>query len=103
MISSTNPLKISKFFTINSSFNDYFICNYVLMNVGQYRKSRDELSHNIFLLVQECNKFREHQARETFIKILETQLRDRQTALKALKDEVKRTDDALTKFEQIYN
>jgi len=67
------------------------------------KKSRDELSHNIFLLVQECNKFREHQARETFIEILETQLRDREKALKALKDEIKRTDDALRDFEQINN
>eukprot|EP00577_Skeletonema_sp_RCC1716_P018561 CAMPEP_0113424352 /NCGR_PEP_ID=MMETSP0013_2-20120614/29544_1 /TAXON_ID=2843 ORGANISM="Skeletonema costatum, Strain 1716" /NCGR_SAMPLE_ID=MMETSP0013_2 /ASSEMBLY_ACC=CAM_ASM_000158 /LENGTH=265 /DNA_ID=CAMNT_0000312349 /DNA_START=62 /DNA_END=856 /DNA_ORIENTATION=+ /assembly_acc=CAM_ASM_000158 len=31
------------------------------------KSSRDELSHDIFLMLQECNKFREHQAREILI------------------------------------
>ena len=52
-------------------------------------------------MLQECNKFREHQAREVFIEILETQLNDRQKALSFLTDEIQKTDDALAQFEQM--
>ncbi len=52
-------------------------------------------------MLQECNKFREHQAREIFIETLETQLNDRQNALSVLKEEIEKTDEALEKFERI--
>ncbi|KAK1742104.1 hypothetical protein QTG54_007677, partial [Skeletonema marinoi] len=42
------------------------------------KSSRDELSHDIFLMLQECNKFREHQAREILIETLERQLERRE-------------------------
>lgn len=52
-------------------------------------------------MLQECNKFREHQAREIFIETLETQLEDRQKALTILKEEIEKTDNALEQFERI--
>ncbi len=52
-------------------------------------------------MLQECNKFREHQAREIFIETLETQLTDRQNALTVLKEEIEKTDTALAQFERI--
>ena len=59
------------------------------------RKRRDELSHNIFLMLQECNKFREHQAREVLITMLQQQLESRQAALAELKEEVQKAEIAL--------
>jgi multidrug resistance efflux pump len=59
------------------------------------RKRRDELSHNIFLMLQECNKFREHQAREVLISMLQQQLESRQAALSELKEEVREAEIAL--------
>jgi MED7 protein len=59
------------------------------------RKLRDELSHNIFLMLQECNKFREHQAREVLISMLQQQLESRQAALSELKEEVREAEIAL--------
>jgi MED7 protein len=37
----------------------------------------DELSHTIFLMLQETNKYREHQSREVLIELLEDQLQAR--------------------------
>jgi MED7 protein len=48
------------------------------------RKTRDELSHTVFLMLQECNKFREHQAREVLIDLLEKQLARRESLVKEL-------------------
>lgn len=48
------------------------------------RKTRDELSHTVFLMLQECNKFREHQARELMIDLLEKQLARRESLVKEL-------------------
>lgn len=48
------------------------------------RKTRDELSHNVFLMLQETNKFREHQAREFLIDLLEKQLAERESLLQEL-------------------
>mmetsp|Transcript_24378 Transcript_24378/g.35650 ORF Transcript_24378/g.35650 Transcript_24378/m.35650 type:complete len:241 (+) Transcript_24378:96-818(+) len=59
------------------------------------KKCRDELSHNIFLMLQECNKFREHQSREILIETLENQLADRRTAFEDLQSQIKKADDAL--------
>ena len=59
------------------------------------RKRRDELSHNTFLMLQECNKFREHQAREVLIELLEKQLVGRREALLVLKEQVQKANEAL--------
>lgn len=59
------------------------------------RKRRDELSHNTFLMLQECNKFREHQAREVLIELLEKQLVGRRKALSVLKDQVQKANEVL--------
>lgn len=59
------------------------------------RKTRDELSHNVFLMLQETNKFREHQAREILIEILEKQLAEREKLLKELQDGIERADSLL--------
>ncbi|KAI2510200.1 hypothetical protein MHU86_4232 [Fragilaria crotonensis] len=63
------------------------------------KKRRDELSHNTFLMLQECNKFREHQAREVLIELLEKQLVGRSKALSVLKEEVQKANDALGMME----
>lgn len=65
------------------------------------KKCRDELSHNIFLMLQECNKFREHQARELLIELLEIQLSERQKALDEIREKVRRADDALEGMNQL--
>jgi hypothetical protein len=65
------------------------------------RKCRDELSHNIFLMLQECNKFREHQAREILIQTLEQQLVVKQEALTQLKEHLSEADAALTAIHAI--
>lgn len=57
------------------------------------KKHRDELSHTVFLMLQECNKFREHQAREILINVLEKQLEERQEAVKALRSEIARASE----------
>mmetsp|Transcript_39739 Transcript_39739/g.45270 ORF Transcript_39739/g.45270 Transcript_39739/m.45270 type:complete len:95 (-) Transcript_39739:58-342(-) len=65
------------------------------------KKRRDELSHNIFLMLQECNKFREHQAREVLIELLEKQLTKRKAALKVLKDEAQKVQILLDNKQQL--
>ena len=59
------------------------------------KKARDELSHNLFLMLQECNKFREHQAREILIETLERQLERREEGLEVLKGKIRMVEDAL--------
>jgi hypothetical protein len=46
-------------------------------------------------MLQECNKFREHQAREVLIDTLERQLERRNKALASLRDEIGVADRAL--------
>lgn len=53
------------------------------------------MSHNVFLMLQETNKFREHQAREILIEILEKQLAERETLLKELQEGIERADSLL--------
>lgn len=65
-----------------------------------FRKRRDELSHNIFLMLQECNKFREHQAREVVIELLEKQLAGRKDVLRTLKAEVEKVNYVLNCMEE---
>ena len=62
---------------------------------AENKKRRDELSHNVFLMLQETNKFREHQARDILIEILEKQLTERQQLLKQLEADVERADALL--------
>ena len=59
------------------------------------RKRRDELQHNVFLMLQETNKFREHQARELLIEILEKQNEEREKLIKELEDKIQQTDALL--------
>jgi len=59
------------------------------------KKLRDELSHNLFLMLQECNKFREHQAREILIGTLMQQLEQRKEGLAMLKEQINGADAAL--------
>jgi MED7 protein len=59
------------------------------------RKTRDELSHTVFLMLQECNKFREHQAREVLIDLLEKQLSRRERLTKELERCVDEADQLL--------
>ena len=59
------------------------------------RKARDELSHNVFLMLQECNKFREHQARETLIAMLESQLDGRRKLVQELKEGIAEAEELL--------
>jgi len=59
------------------------------------KKRRDELSHNTFLMLQECNKFREHQAREMLIELLEEQLDQRREVLAGLQAEILKANEVL--------
>ena len=47
-------------------------------------------------MLKECNKFREHQARELLIETLEAQLHDRKRAMDELKGQLSTSDDVLT-------
>ena len=53
------------------------------------------MSHNIFLMLQECNKFREHQAREILIELMERQLKERRELLKEIQAGISRADELL--------
>ncbi len=52
-------------------------------------------------MLKECNKFREHQAREVLIETLETQLENRQAALKELNDQIAESDIMLEKLKHM--
>ena len=56
---------------------------------------RDELSHNVFLMLQECNKFREHQARELLIELLEQQLAERKALVAELQTSIAKAEELL--------
>lgn len=66
-----------------------------VLTLSFHRKQRDELSHNVFLMLQESNKFREHQAREILINLLEKQLEQRRKILENLRHQVSLADDLL--------
>jgi mediator of RNA polymerase II transcription subunit 7 len=59
------------------------------------KKQRDELSHNVFLMVQEANKFREHQSREILIEVLQQQLERRLQLTKELEGRIAQADKLL--------
>lgn len=54
------------------------------------------MMHNVFLMLQECNKFREHQARELLIELLEEQLKERTALIKELDVSMKNADEVLS-------
>lgn len=60
------------------------------------RLTRDELSHYIFLMLQECNKFREHQSRELLIEMLEEQLTERQKLVRKLREQITKANAVLS-------
>mmetsp|Transcript_49061 Transcript_49061/g.59406 ORF Transcript_49061/g.59406 Transcript_49061/m.59406 type:complete len:227 (+) Transcript_49061:51-731(+) len=93
-----DPTKIrDTIFRLNKDVMEGFVrlVNELVHRPLDNKKCRDELNHNVFLMVQECNKYREHQAREILITILEEQLVDRQNATRALKEEIAKADEAL--------
>jgi len=63
-----------------------------------HKKGLFMLMKNIELMLKECNKFREHQAREILIETLETQLNERHDALKEIHDQINRADVELDKL-----
>ena len=52
-------------------------------------------------MLQECNKFREHQARETFIVVLEQQLAERKAALQLIQGQIQDAVHALDRLQRI--
>eukprot|EP00525_Craspedostauros_australis_P005407 CAMPEP_0198120560 /NCGR_PEP_ID=MMETSP1442-20131203/29468_1 /TAXON_ID= /ORGANISM="Craspedostauros australis, Strain CCMP3328" /LENGTH=223 /DNA_ID=CAMNT_0043779225 /DNA_START=198 /DNA_END=869 /DNA_ORIENTATION=- len=61
------------------------------------KEKRDELSHKIFLMLQECNKLREHQSRELLIQLLEHQLEERKSLTKQLGEDIEKAESLLNK------
>lgn len=59
------------------------------------------MTHNVFLMLQECNKFREHQAREVLIDLLEKEQQDRKEIIKNLRSQVAEADELLEKIENL--
>ena len=57
------------------------------------RKARDELTHNVFLMLQETNKFREHQGRQNLIELLEEQVKQRHILIAKLKEAATEVDE----------
>ncbi|KAG7346066.1 MED7 family protein [Nitzschia inconspicua] len=62
---------------------------------AENKKQRDELSHNVFLMIEEANKFREHQSREILIGVLEQQLSERQKLIRELEGRISQADALL--------
>jgi MED7 protein len=54
------------------------------------------MSHNIFLMLQACNKFREYQARELLIELLEDQLVQRRELVQELKSGIEKANILLS-------
>ena len=72
------------------------------LNDESNRKRRDELSHNVFLMLQETNKFREHQSRELLIEILEKQLEQRENYINELENKITKVDNLLLDENSLY-
>ena len=71
------------------------LVNELVNRPAENKKRRDEMTHNIFLMLQECNKFREHQSREIMIELLERQLKERRQLLKEIQTEISHADGLL--------
>jgi mediator of RNA polymerase II transcription subunit 7 len=65
------------------------------------KKQRDEMSHNVFLMLQECNKYREHQAREILIDLLEKEQQERIKIIENLRSQVVEADELLEKIQNL--
>ncbi len=52
-------------------------------------------------MLKECNKFRQHQAREILIEVLENQLADRQKATKELNDQIEEANQMLAQLKSL--
>jgi len=52
-------------------------------------------------MLKECNKFREHQAREILIDALELQLTDRQAAINELNHQIEETNTSLAELKDV--
>ena len=72
----------------------HFTCS----NHTYTRTCRNKLLQNFELMLKECNKFRQHQAREILIEILEAQLADRQRAAKELNVQVDESNIVLSEL-----
>lgn len=72
------------------------ICFKLLELTNNYRKQRDKLQHNVFLMLEETNKFREHQSRELLIEVLEKQNEEREKLIKELEDKIQQTNALLS-------
>lgn len=86
----SNP---SKRVFVSILYTNKFVCSQQLQSIN--RKRRDELQHNVFLMLQETNKFREHQSRELLIEILEEQNEERGKLIRELEDKMQQTDALL--------
>ena len=53
-------------------------------------------------MLKECNKFRQHQAREIMIEVLESQLTDRQNATKELNGQINEANRVLSQLKDIH-
>lgn len=63
---------------------------------------RNKLLQNFELMLKECNKFRQHQAREIMIEVLESQLTDRQSATKELNGQINEANLVLCQLKDIH-
>jgi len=52
-------------------------------------------------MLQECNKFREHQAREVLIQTLEGHLRQKRIALEEMRVEIEKTNITLAQLDAV--
>jgi len=59
------------------------------------KEKREILSNNLINMHQEANKFREHQAREILIDILQRQVHERKEVLDELLGQIQKANDAL--------
>jgi len=78
------------------------LVNELVHNPLDNKKCRDEVSHNLFLMIQESNKYREHQARELLIDILEKQVKERRNALMEIQTQVSNAKLTLAQLEKSF-
>eukprot|EP00536_Pseudo-nitzschia_multiseries_P003992 jgi/Psemu1/253135/estExt_Genewise1Plus.C_640022 len=71
------------------------LVNDLVNRPAENKKRRDELQHNVFLMLEETNKFREHQSRELLIEILEKQNEEREKLIKELEGKIAQADALL--------
>lgn len=77
------------------------LVNELVHNPLDNKLCRDELSHNVLLMLHECNKFREHQAREILIETLENQLVVRRSAVQVFQKEIATAKEVLSRTQEV--